>query len=102
MLLSEDGYDKRWEGDINWAGQAGNHDPEDNVIFRKHLLRSRAALPTPTTDYSLMGIQAVVNQYAIIHSDVEEEVEVTHDSLKRKLIEHFCYCYRRKEIKWLK
>jgi hypothetical protein len=43
-LLTEDGYDRRWEDDINWAGQAGNHDPEDTAtIFSKHLQSAKEA-----------------------------------------------------------
>ena len=100
ILLTEDGYDRRWEDDINWAGQAGNHDHEDvATIFKKHLQRAKASLPS--TDFSLIGINAVINQYAITHCDEEEEIEVTHDHLKRKLITHFCYMYRNKHIKWL-
>ena len=101
MLLTLDGYDRRWESDVNWAGQAGDHDREDMVtIFKNHSFRARAS--SPTTDFSLQGIDAVINQYAIVHSDVEEEIEATHDTLRRKLIDHFCFFYRRKEIKWLK
>ena len=73
ILLTEDGYDRRWEDDINWAGQAGNHDHEDvATIFKKHLQRAKASLPS--TDFSLIGINAVINQYAITHCDEEEEM----------------------------
>ena len=42
ILLAEDGHDKRWEDDINWAGQAGNHDQGDiATIFNKHLRRAK-------------------------------------------------------------
>ena len=101
MLLSLDGYDRRWEADINWAGQAGDHDREDMAtIFKNHSFRARAA--SPTADFSLQGIDAVINRYAIVHSEVEEELEATHETLRRNLIEHFCFLCRRKEIKWLK
>lgn len=101
MLLVEDGYDRRWESDINWSGQAGDHDYEDiGSIFKKHLFRAQASLPT--TDFSMMGTQAVSQHFTIVHGDAEEEIELTHDGLKRKLINHFCYCYGKGYIKWLK
>jgi hypothetical protein len=78
MLLTEDGDDKDGNCFTNWAGQAGNHDPKGSAIFKKHLLRAKSALSTPSTDYSMMGIQAVVNQYAIVYGDVPEKVETTH------------------------
>jgi hypothetical protein len=68
MLLSEDGYDKRWEANINWGGQDGYHDSSDiPTIFTRHLQRATESLPT--IDFSLMGINAVINRYAIAHSD---------------------------------
>ena len=100
MLLTEDGYDRRWEHGVNWAGQAGNHEESEMPeIFRQHYIRSRNA--TATTDYSLIGFNAVMNNYAITHHDVEEEVEITQETLRRRLIEHFGYCYQRNEINWL-
>jgi ornithine carbamoyltransferase len=96
MLRTLDGYDRRWGSDVNWAGQARDHDREDMAtIFKNHSFRARAS--SPTADFSLQGIDAVINQYAIVHSDVEEEVEATHEILRTFL---FFYC--RKEIKWLK
>jgi hypothetical protein len=55
-----------------------------------------------TTDFSFIGIDAVANNYRIVHGEVEEEIEPTQASLKMKLIEHFCYKFKRNEIKWLK
>lgn len=100
VLLSLDGLDVRWEKGINWQGQYGDHDAEDMPsIFRRHRLRVAA---TTKTDYSLIGINAVANNYAIVHGDIAEEIEETHGTLKVKLIKHFCYKYRRHEIRWLK
>lgn len=42
MLLTNDGYDKKWEDDVNWAGQDGEHHPEDIEIFRLHASRDVA------------------------------------------------------------
>ena len=100
MLLVEDGYDKRWEENMNWAGQAGYHDVADlPSIFKRHFNRTQESLPR--LDFSLMGINAVINQYAIVHYDVEEEIELTQEVLRKKLIEHFFYKYNRGEINWL-
>ena len=100
MLLTEDGYDRRWENGVNWAGQVGNHEEDEMpAIFRKHYIRSRNA--TTTTDFSLIGINAVINNYAITHCDIEEEIEPTQETLRRRLIEHFGYCYQRNQIHWL-
>ena len=100
MLLTVDKYDKRWEENINWAGNDGHHDSSDiPTIFKKHFRRSKESLPS--LDFSLLGINAVAHQYAIVHSDVEEEIEVTHAGLRKQLIDHFFYCYQKKEIEWL-
>lgn len=100
MLLTEDGYDKRWEENMNWSGQAGHHDASDiPSIFKRHYNRTKASLPT--LDFSLMGINSVINQYAIVHSDVEEEIELTQEVLRNKLIEHFFYKYGKGKINWL-
>lgn len=99
ILLNIDGFDVRWEKGVNWQGQDGNHDVSDMPsIFKRH--RSRVA--TTSTDYALIGFNAVANNYAIVHGEVEEEIEETHSTLKAKLIKHFCYKYRRHQIKWLK
>jgi hypothetical protein len=100
MLLTCDGYDIRWESDINWAGQAGNHAAEDlTTIFKKH--HSRAEACVSSTDFSLMGIRAVEDRYQIVHDDMEEEIENTHASLRRKLIDHYYFMWTRKKLMWL-
>ena len=101
ILLSDDGFDKRWESDVNWAGQDGHHHDEDMyVIFKNHYRRHLNA--TPRTDFSLIGIDAVEYNYLIAHTDVEEEIEDTHAFLRSKLIDHFNYKYKNKKIRWLK
>jgi hypothetical protein len=54
---------------------------------------------TTATDFFLVGIDAVAHNYSIVHGDEAEEIEPTHASLKAELIEHFCYKFRRNEIK---
>lgn len=99
ILLHIDGYDVRWEKGVNWAGQDGEHDQYDlPSIFKRHNLR----VAQTSTDFSLMGINAVTNNYRIVHGEDEEEFDSTHASLKAKLIEHFCYKFRKNLIKWLK
>ena len=100
MLLTEDGYDRRWENGVNWAGQAGLHEEgEMPQIFKQHYIRSRNA--TAATDFSLIGINAVINNYAIIHDDIDEEIEPSQETLRRRLIAHFGNCYQRNLINWL-
>ena len=101
MLLKVDGYDVRWESDVNWAGQDGNHHDEDmSTIFRNHYQRHKNA--TPYTDYSMIGVEAVVDRYDITHLNVIEEVEETHAVLRKKLVDHYCYNYQNQNIQWLK
>ena len=100
MLSTEDGYDRRWEDGVNWAGQAGNYEEgETPSIFRQNYILSHNA--TATTDYSLIGFNAVIHNYAITHLDIEEEIEPTQETLRRRLIDHFGYCYQKNEINWL-
>ena len=100
MLLTEDGYDKRWEENMNWSGQAGHHDAIDiPTIFKRHHNRTEASLPT--LNFSLMDINSVINQYAIVHSDVKEEIELTQEILRNKLIKHFFYKCDKGKINWL-
>ena len=49
-------------------------------IFRQHYIRSRNA--TTTTDFSLIGINAVINNYAIVHDDIGEEIEPSQETLR--------------------
>ena len=101
MLLTNDGFDKRWEKDVNWAGQDGHHHDDDMyTIFRNNYRRHNDA--TPRTDFSLIGIDAVEAKYDIAHTDEVEEVEDTHAFMRIKLVEHFYYKYRNKKIRWLK
>ena len=61
--------------------------------------RSRNA--TAATDFWLIGINAVINNYAIIHDDINEEIELSQETIRRRLIAHFGYCYQRNLIHWL-
>ena len=100
MLLMKDGYDRRWEDGVSWADQAGQHEEgEMPAIFRQHAIRSRNA--TAATDYSLIGFNAVIHNYATTLLDIEEEIELTQETLRRRLIDHFGYCYQKNEINWL-
>ena len=33
ILLNVDGYDVRWEKNVNWSGPSGNHHNEDREFF---------------------------------------------------------------------
>ena len=68
-------------------------------IFRQHYIRSSNV--TATTDFSLIGFNAVINNYAIVHDDIDEEIEPSQETLRRRLIVHFGYCYQRNLINWL-
>ena len=85
---------------VNSAGQAGQHEEgEMPAIFRQHYIRSRNA--TAATDYSLIGFNAVIHNYAITHLDIEEEIEPTQETIRRRLIDRFEYCYQKNVIDWL-
>lgn len=98
ILLNVDGYDVKWEQNVNWEKQAGYHADEDITIFKKHWRRARALVGS--TDYSLQGISAVQQRYEIFH-DGGEEVQDSHFSLRHKLVEHFNRKYTAREIEWL-
>jgi Plant transposon protein len=101
ILLHFDGLDVRWEKDVNYLAQDGQHSYEDMVIFRQHLSRVRNL--TPVTDYSLVGRLAVQDRYEIVNgSAIETEIEASYITLQRKLIDHFAWKYSRNEIQWLK
>lgn len=98
ILLNVDGYDVRWEENVNWEGQAGHHAAEDITIFKKHW--RRASTLVGTTDYTLQGINAVNHRYDIFHEG-GEEVQDSHFSLRNKLVEHYSRKYASREIEWL-
>ena len=85
---------------MNWAGQAGQQEESEiPAIFRQLYIRSRNA--TAATDYSLIGFNVNIHNYAITHLDIEEKIEPTQETLRRRLIDHFGYCYQKNEINWL-
>lgn len=98
ILLNVDGYDVRWEKNVNWQGQAGQHAAEDLTIFKRHLRRVNNIVGS--TDYSLQGIQAVQNRYEIFH-ERGGEVQDSHYTLRDKLVEHYNYKHGKGEIEWL-
>lgn len=98
ILLNVDGYDSRWEENVNWRGQHGHHADEDITIFKKHWKRAQNLVGT--TDYTLQGIEAVNNRYTIFHNG-GEEVQDSHFSLRTKLVEHYNRKYQAHEIEWL-
>ena len=79
ILLNVDGYDARWEEKFNWEGQAGHHAEEEHN--KKHWRRAQALVGS--TDYSLIGINAVNQRYQMFH-DGEEEVQNSHFVLRKK------------------
>ena len=97
-LLNVDGYDSRWEENINWKGMHGHHADEDLTIFKKRLKRARNLVET--TDYSLQGINVLDNRYGVSH-DGGEEVQDSHFTLRDKLVEHYNRKYQTHEIEWL-
>jgi hypothetical protein len=73
ILLHHDGYDARWKKGVNWEGQDGHHEVDDiSSIFKRHRMR---VAQTTTTDFSLVGINAVAHNYSIVHGDEVEEIE---------------------------
>ena len=59
MLLSNDGFDKRWEDDCNWEGQYGHHSNEDLSIFQKHARRTSACIINCRSDFSGLGLSSL-------------------------------------------
>lgn len=98
ILLNVDGFDARWEENVNWEGQAGYHADEDITIFKKHWRRARALVGS--TDYSLQGINAVNRRYEMFH-DGGEEVQDSHYALRKKLVDHYYRKYAARQIEWL-
>ena len=99
MLLANDGFDVRWEENINWLGQDGNHADEDLSIFRKH---SRPAKNlTSSTDFSLVGVKSVYDKYDIFHEGGGDN-ESSHHNLREKLVTHFCKQHENGNVEWLK
>ena len=98
ILLNVDGYDVRWEENVNWEGMNGLHAAEDITIFKKHWRRARGLVGT--TDYSLQGINAVNQRYEIFHQG-GEEIQDSHYTLRSKLVEHYNRKYIAREIEWL-
>lgn len=100
ILLHFDGLDVRWEKDVNYMGQDGNHSFEDTVIFRQHLSRVRHL--TPDTDFTMIGREAVLHRYEIVNGGNDTEVETTYIGLQKNLVDHFAWKYSNNEIQWLK
>lgn len=98
ILLNVDGYDSRWEENVNWKGMNGHHADEDLTIFKKHWKRAENLVGT--TDYTLQGVNAINNRYDIFH-DGGEEVQDSHFILRSKLVEHYNMKYQAHEIEWL-
>ena len=100
MLLINDGLDKRWEKDVNYAGRDGNHTDEDMLIFRQHLCRVRNIVPT--TDFSLQGIAAVQDRYDICHGENFEEYESSFNLLQNRLVDNYSWLYANDKVRWMK
>jgi hypothetical protein len=98
ILLNVDGYDVRWEENVNWQGQAGQHAAEDITIFKKHLQRVKNIVGS--TDFSLQGALAVRDRYEIFHEG-GAEVQDSHYTLRDKLVAHFNKKHDDGEIEWL-
>ena len=99
MLLANDGFDVRWEKDVNWQGQDGNHADEDLSIFRKHSKRAKSLISS--TDFSLLGVNSVYDRYKIFHENGGDN-ESSHHTLREKLITHFCHEHENGNVQWLK
>jgi Plant transposon protein len=99
ILLNVDGYDIRWEKDVNWLGQSGKHHNEDMAFFKKHWRRVKNI--ESSTDYTLQGVSAVRDRYEIFHEGAEE-IEDSHFTFRGKLVDHFIRKYTNREIEWLK
>ena len=104
MLLSNDGFDRRWEDGCNWQGQYGNHSNEDLTIFKKHARRTSDCISNSNTDYSNVGhlsLRKITDVEYEGVNDVAPGVVQTHKSLKSKLIYHYNKMYERGEVEWL-
>ena len=104
MLLSNDGFDRRWEDGCNWQGQYGNHSNEDLTIFKKHARRTSDCISNSNTDYSNVGHLSLRKISDVEYegvNDVAPGVVQTHKSLKSKLIYHYNKMYERGEVEWL-
>lgn len=97
MLLACDGLDVRWEKNAQWAGQGGLHDHDDLDIFRKLTKRVKE-----NSDFAREGINQLNIRGNADYLNGEEEIESTHSSLKKNLINHFNYQYKHGRIEWLK
>ena len=86
-------------GRIGRVRRFQHEEGEMSAIFRQHYIRSRNVIAA--TDYSLIGFDAAIHNYAITHLDIEEKIEPTQETLRRRLIDHFGYCYQKNEINWL-
>ena len=101
MLLCNDGLDRRWEKDVNWCGQAGEHSLDDQNVFKKHLKRTAINIDKDT-DFSLKGVAAVRNSYEIFHETNVVELNRSHHTLKDNLVTHYSEEYYDKKVDWLK
>lgn len=101
MLLANDGFDVRWEENINREGQDSNHAEEDLSIFQKHSQRAKSLIGS--TDFSLVGVNSVYvyGKYDIFH-ECGRGNESSHHTLREKLITHFSKEYKNGNVEWLK
>ena len=67
-------------------------------LFKKHWRRAQAFVGS--TDYSLIGINAVNQRYQMFH-DGGEEVQDSHFVLRKKLVKHYNRQYVARQIEWL-
>ena len=99
IILSWDGYDRRWESDVHWEGRDGEHDTpeEDDWTTRRMVVVHRRALHK-LQDYSFMEACGLVSE---IRDAIDEENGFY--TRRKKLMQHFYYLWknRRNEIEWL-
>lgn len=99
ILLSYDGYDKRWEEAYDW--NESNPDDEYDYLYdgtQRRVMETRAMNRarngnTPVAEGTMLR--------PFIADHIEEEVQTTHYELRRDLIVHHSVARRKRELIWL-
>jgi hypothetical protein len=101
-----------WEKGIDWAGEYGCHDIADlnkKVYFQqfdKHnrYMRTLELRVSRNMDLGVDLFSANISNYqngsSTVAPDNRAEVELTHSSLRSKLVENFMFRYNNRSIVW--
>lgn len=100
MLHEFDGYDKKWDDEIN-----NNHFDEEEEIALNRIRRRVVRAVENVEDYSDVGYLRInMNNicYAnILDDDVAVEISTEHELLRNKLIKHLDVQYLNGKLRWL-